>query len=122
MRQGARRMWAWSRSVAEYAAAATWTRHAARTSEPKYGEAKYLERSKQRIESVFDLEYGSDMLETAPLGFAEKQIGEVRRQLLDAAAFGKSISPEQLENMAGKLLAALGAFRLSAAGEDSGKP
>lgn len=31
------------------------------------------------------------------------QVEDVRRALLDAAAFGKLVSPEQLEIMAGKL-------------------
>ncbi|WP_280275146.1 DUF6374 family protein [Nocardia wallacei] len=35
--------------------------------------------------------------------FARQQIEDVRRQLLDAAAFGKHITPDQLERMAGKL-------------------
>lgn len=37
------------------------------------------------------------------IAFARQQIDEVRRQLLDAAAFGKRITPDQLERMAGKL-------------------
>ncbi|WP_280267573.1 DUF6374 family protein [Nocardia wallacei] len=35
--------------------------------------------------------------------FARQQIDEVRRQLLDAAAFGKHITPDQLEHLASKL-------------------
>ncbi|WP_280267950.1 DUF6374 family protein [Nocardia wallacei] len=35
--------------------------------------------------------------------FARQQIDEVRRQLLDAAAFGKHITPDQLERLASKL-------------------
>ncbi|MGW4716728.1 DUF6374 family protein [Nocardia sp. NPDC004260] len=45
-----------------------------------------------------------------PTPFAETQINEVRRQLLDAAAFGKHLRPEQLENMAGKLAEGLRAY------------
>ncbi|WP_280387736.1 DUF6374 family protein [Nocardia wallacei] len=35
--------------------------------------------------------------------FARQQIDQVRRQLLDAAAFGKQITPDQLEQLASKL-------------------
>ncbi len=43
----------------------------------------------------------------------------MRRALLDAAAFGKVISPDQLEHMAGKLLTALKALQLAASHTDS---
>ncbi|MGK8525139.1 DUF6374 family protein [Nocardia asteroides] len=45
-----------------------------------------------------------------PIPFARSQIDDVRRQLLDAAAFGKHLGPEQLENMAGKLARSLRAY------------
>ncbi|WP_280185058.1 MULTISPECIES: DUF6374 family protein [Nocardia] len=59
------------------------------------------------------------MPEPTPIGSAERQIGEVRRALLDAAAFGKVISPEQLEQLAGKLSTALKALQLAASRTDS---
>ncbi|MFX0581091.1 DUF6374 family protein [Nocardia nepalensis] len=37
------------------------------------------------------------------VAFARRQIDEVRRQLLDSAAFGKHVTPDQLERMASKL-------------------
>jgi len=40
---------------------------------------------------------------TTTIESARRQIEEVRRQLLDAAAFGKRITPDQLERMASKL-------------------
>lgn len=43
------------------------------------------------------------MPELTRLDFAKMQIDDVRRWLLDAAAFGKSLAPEQLEIMARKL-------------------
>ncbi|MGF6885965.1 hypothetical protein ABIA39_007522 [Nocardia sp. GAS34] len=46
--------------------------------------------------------------------FATRQINEVRRQLLDAAAFGKHITPDQLEHMASKLAASMEALDLRA--------
>jgi hypothetical protein len=46
--------------------------------------------------------------------FATQQIDEVRRQLLDAAAFGKHITPDQLERMASKLAAGVQALDLRA--------
>lgn len=49
------------------------------------------------------MKYGPAMPELGPIGFAEHQIDTVRRQLLEAAAFGKRVSPDQLENMARKL-------------------
>ncbi|MET9025643.1 DUF6374 family protein [Nocardia sp. NPDC004168] len=45
-----------------------------------------------------------------PIPFAGTQIDQVRRQLLDAAAFGKHLRPEQLENMAGRLAEGLRAY------------
>ncbi|WP_433635531.1 DUF6374 family protein [Nocardia sp. CA-120079] len=111
--------------VAEYAAGAAWPRrrHVIEGAEPSYDdEAADAEQSADlHVESLFEVRYGPAVPESAPVGFAERQIGEVRRQLLDAAAFGKSISPAQLENMAGKLLSALEAFQLPAARRDSGK-
>jgi 2-polyprenyl-6-methoxyphenol hydroxylase-like FAD-dependent oxidoreductase len=65
-------------------------------SEPN-AEAEDVERSTDpRIETAFEVDYGPAMPESARTSFAEGQIGEVWRQLLDAAAFGKSISPERL--------------------------
>ncbi|MCP9624988.1 DUF6374 family protein [Nocardia otitidiscaviarum] len=43
------------------------------------------------------------MLGLSRISFAQTQIDNVRRQLLDAAAFGKSITPDQLEHLAAKL-------------------
>ncbi|MFI6173851.1 DUF6374 family protein [Nocardia sp. NPDC051052] len=43
------------------------------------------------------------MLELSRISFAQTQIDDVRRQLLDTAAFGKSITPDQLEHLAAKL-------------------
>jgi|GEM_PF-4649659 len=50
---------------------------------------------------------------------ARQRIDEVRRQLLDAAAFGKHITPDQLEHMASKLATGLHALNLPA-GLDAG--
>ncbi|WP_425301819.1 DUF6374 family protein [Nocardia wallacei] len=41
---------------------------------------------------------------------ARQQIDQVRRQLLDAAAFGKQITPDQLEQLASKLSTAVHAL------------
>ncbi|QIS10420.1 DUF6374 family protein [Nocardia arthritidis] len=43
------------------------------------------------------------MLERSRISLAQTQIDNVRRQLLDAAAFGKRITPDQLEHLAAKL-------------------
>ncbi|MEU5764180.1 MULTISPECIES: DUF6374 family protein [Nocardia] len=43
------------------------------------------------------------MPELSRLDFAKMQIENVREWLLNAAAFGKSLSPETMEIMAGKL-------------------
>ncbi|MBF6467099.1 hypothetical protein IU427_18195 [Nocardia beijingensis] len=50
------------------------------------------------------------MPELEPTQFAQMQINAVRTQLLDAAAFGKHLRPEQLENMAGRLAEGLRAY------------
>lgn len=50
------------------------------------------------------------MPELEPTQFAKMQINAVRRQLLDAAAFGKHLRPEQLESMAGRLAEGLRAY------------
>ncbi|MBF6164931.1 hypothetical protein IU486_09120 [Streptomyces gardneri] len=50
------------------------------------------------------------MPDLEPIPFAQMQINAVRRQLLDAAAFGKHLRPEQLESMAGKLAEGLRAY------------
>ncbi|MEU2124807.1 DUF6374 family protein [Nocardia niwae] len=50
------------------------------------------------------------MPELEPTQFAHMQISAVRRQLLDAAAFGKHLGPEHLENMAEKLAEGLRAY------------
>ncbi|WP_280300285.1 DUF6374 family protein [Nocardia abscessus] len=55
------------------------------------------------------------MPESSSIAPAERQIREVRRALLDAAAFGKVVSAEHLEHMADKLLSALQDPRLAAA-------
>lgn len=47
--------------------------------------------------------YSSRVLGLSRISFAQTQIDNVRRQLLDAAAFGKSITPDQLEHLAAKL-------------------
>ncbi|WP_039804856.1 DUF6374 family protein [Nocardia araoensis] len=64
------------------------------------------------------------MPDQEPLPFARTQINEVRRQLLDAAAFGKHLGPEQLENMAGKLAEGLRAYTeaITAATAPAGPP
>lgn len=41
------------------------------------------------------------------IDFAKSQVEDVRRALLDAAAFGKTLPPTPLEHLAGKLAAAL---------------
>ncbi|WP_306363869.1 DUF6374 family protein [Nocardia sp. CC227C] len=43
------------------------------------------------------------MPELSRLDWARMNLDQVRRQLLDAAAFGKYITPEQLEHAAGKI-------------------
>ncbi|MFE7797655.1 DUF6374 family protein [Nocardia sp. NPDC057440] len=43
------------------------------------------------------------MRELMRIPFARMQLEQVRDQLLDAAAFGKYISPESLEHPAGKI-------------------
>ncbi|MRH89458.1 hypothetical protein GFY24_18730 [Nocardia sp. SYP-A9097] len=43
--------------------------------------------------------------------WATMNLEQVRRQLLDAAAFGKYMTPEQLENAAGKIGEGLRIFR-----------
>jgi hypothetical protein len=43
------------------------------------------------------------MPELVPLDSANLWLDQVRRWLIDTAAFGKSPTPEQLENAAGKL-------------------
>ncbi|MBF6074827.1 DUF6374 family protein [Nocardia beijingensis] len=52
-----------------------------------------------------------------PILFARTRINDVRRQLLDAAAFGKHLGPEQLENMAGRLAEGLRAYTEAFAAE-----
>lgn len=43
------------------------------------------------------------MPELEPVAIAHMQLNDVRRQLLDAAAFGKRLPPEWLEHMAGRV-------------------
>ncbi|MFI6868443.1 DUF6374 family protein [Nocardia sp. NPDC050406] len=43
------------------------------------------------------------MPELTRLEWARMNLDQVRRQLLDAAAFGKYLTPEQLEHAAGKI-------------------
>ncbi|WP_369690118.1 DUF6374 family protein [Nocardia inohanensis] len=43
------------------------------------------------------------MPELSRLEWARMNLDQVRRQLLDAAAWGKYITPEQLEHAAGKI-------------------
>ncbi|MEU0546018.1 DUF6374 family protein [Nocardia sp. NPDC005978] len=43
------------------------------------------------------------MPELSRRDWATMNLEQVRRQLLDAAAFGKWLTPEQLENAAGKI-------------------
>ena len=43
------------------------------------------------------------MPELSRLEWARMNLDQVRTQLLDAAAFGKTLTPEQLENAAGKI-------------------
>ncbi len=44
------------------------------------------------------------------LDWAKMNLEQVRTQLLDAAAFGKYLPPEQLENAAGKIAEGLRVF------------
>ncbi|MEC3953612.1 DUF6374 family protein [Nocardia sp. CDC153] len=50
------------------------------------------------------------MPELSRRDWATMNLEEVRRQLLKAAAFGKALSPEQLENAAGKIREGLRIF------------
>ncbi|WP_067653046.1 DUF6374 family protein [Nocardia harenae] len=47
------------------------------------------------------------MPEPSPLDRAAEELRRTQRQLLDAAAFGKQLSPEQLERAAGRIGEAL---------------
>ncbi|WP_405136658.1 DUF6374 family protein [Nocardia sp. NBC_01388] len=59
------------------------------------------------------------MPELMPRDWATINLERVRNQLLDAAAFGKYLTPEQLENAAGKINEGLRVFlRLSTDGSD----
>ncbi|MFB8006827.1 DUF6374 family protein [Nocardia sp. NPDC056000] len=51
------------------------------------------------------------MPELSPRDLAAMNLEQVRSQLLDAAAFGKYLTPEQLENAAGKIGEGLRVFR-----------
>ncbi|WP_330178965.1 DUF6374 family protein [Nocardia sp. NBC_01503] len=51
------------------------------------------------------------MPELSRRDWATMNLEQVRRQLLDAAAFGKYMTPEQLENAAGKIGEGLRIFR-----------
>ncbi|WP_157556429.1 DUF6374 family protein [Nocardia acidivorans] len=57
------------------------------------------------------------MPELSRLDWATMNLEQVRHQLLDAAAFGKYMTPEQLENAAGKIGEGLRIFR-----EETGHP
>lgn len=50
------------------------------------------------------------MPELAPIPFARLHLEQVRERLLAAAAFGESLSPDQLEALAGKLSAGLNIY------------
>ncbi|WP_280396854.1 DUF6374 family protein [Nocardia carnea] len=50
------------------------------------------------------------MPELAPIPFARLNLEQVRERLLAAAAFGESLSPDQLEALAGKLSAGLSIY------------
>ncbi|NKY36876.1 hypothetical protein HGA13_27970 [Nocardia speluncae] len=50
------------------------------------------------------------MPELAPIPFARLNLEQVRERLLAAAAFGESLSPDQLEALAGKLSAGLNIY------------
>lgn len=50
------------------------------------------------------------MPEPSPLDRATENLRQTQRQLLDAAAFGKQLSPEQLERAAGRIGEALRAY------------
>ncbi|MFC8530915.1 DUF6374 family protein [Nocardia sp. NPDC057227] len=50
------------------------------------------------------------MPEPSPLDRATEELRQTQRQLLDAAAFGKQLSPEQLERAAGRIGEALRAY------------
>ena len=50
------------------------------------------------------------MPELAPIPFARLNLEQVRERLLAAAAFGESLSPDQLEALAGKLSTGLSIY------------
>ncbi|QLY33350.1 DUF6374 family protein [Nocardia huaxiensis] len=51
------------------------------------------------------------MPELSRLEWAHMNLDQVRRQLLDAAAWGKYITPEQLEHAAGKIAEGMRIYR-----------
>lgn len=51
------------------------------------------------------------MPELSRLDWAFMNLDQVRRQLLDAAAWGKYITPEQLEHAAGKIAEGMRVYR-----------
>ncbi|NKY57278.1 DUF6374 family protein [Nocardia flavorosea] len=50
------------------------------------------------------------MPELAPIPFARLNLEQVRERLLAAAAFGETLSPDQLEALAGKVSAGLSIY------------
>lgn len=56
------------------------------------------------------------MPEQSPLDRASESLRQTQRQLLDAAAFGKQLSPEQLERAAGRIGEALRVYARAAEG------
>lgn len=61
----------------------------------------------ETIETVFEFGYGLRMPELAPIPFARMNLEQVRERLLAAAAFGETLSPDQLEALARKVTAGL---------------
>ncbi|WP_067686166.1 DUF6374 family protein [Nocardia jejuensis] len=62
------------------------------------------------------------MPELSRLEWARMNLDQVRRHLLDAAAWGKSLTPDQLENAAGKIAEGMRIYleETSGSGADSG--
>ncbi|WP_415842768.1 DUF6374 family protein [Nocardia ninae] len=68
---------------------------------PQYPTSSCEQHSTDRTD--FSMRPTPPALDLSRIAFAQAQIDEVRRQLLDTAAFGKSITPDQLEHLAAKL-------------------
>ncbi|MEV6773566.1 DUF6374 family protein [Nocardia sp. NPDC051030] len=61
------------------------------------------------------------MPEPSRLEWAHTNLDQVRRQLLDAAAWGKYLTPDQLEHAAGKIAAGLRVYREQVGDAQPGK-